>query len=75
MEAVENLKQKQQDHAKITERLEEAKAAMKNLSEKKKIVQEQANLIKEKVKAAEMFDQKEWYHAEMAKRMEESEAT
>ena len=48
---------------------------MKNLSEKKKIVQEQANLIKEKEKADEMFEEKDWYHAEMSKRLEESEAT
>ena len=48
---------------------------MNKLSEKEKIIQEQANLIKEKEKADEMFEEKERSHAEMAKRMEESEAT
>ena len=48
---------------------------MNNPSEKEKIIQEQANLIKEKEKAAEMFEEKERSHAEMAKRLEESEAT
>ena len=75
MEAVENLKEKQRDHAEIKKRLEEAEAAMNKLSEKEKIIQEQAKLIKEKEKAAEMFDEKERSHAEMAKRLEESEAT
>ena len=48
---------------------------MNKLREKEKIIQEQANLIKEKEKAAEMFEEKEWSRAEMAKRLEESEAT
>ena len=48
---------------------------MNKLSEKENIIQEQANLIKEKEKAAEMFEEKERYHADMAKRLEESEAT
>ena len=48
MEAVENLKEKQRSHADIANRLEEADADMNNLSEKKKTIQEQANLIKEK---------------------------
>ena len=48
MEAIENLKEKQPDYAEIAKRLEEAEAAMNKLSEKEKIIQEQANLIKEK---------------------------
>ena len=52
MEAVENMKEKQRAHAEITKRLEEAEAAMNKPSEKGKIIQEQANLIKEKEKAA-----------------------
>ena len=48
---------------------------MNKPSDKEKIIQQQANLIKEKEKAAEMFEEKERYHAEMAKRLEESEAT
>ena len=52
MEAVENLKEKQLAHADISKRLEEAEAAMNKLSEKEKIIQEQANLIKEIEKAA-----------------------
>ena len=47
---------------------------MNKLREKEKIIQEQANLVKEKEKAAEMFEEKERSHAEMAKRLEESEA-
>ena len=46
LEAVENLKEKQRAHAEIAKRLEEAEAAMNKLSEKEKIIQEQANLIK-----------------------------
>ena len=46
LEAVENLKEKQQAHADIAKRLGEAEAAMNKLSEKEKIIQEQANLIK-----------------------------
>ena len=49
-------------------------AAMNKLSEKEKIIQEQANLTKEKEKAAEMFEEKERSHADMAKRLEESKA-
>ena len=67
MEAVENLKEKQRAHADIAKRLEEAEAAMNKLSDKEKIVQDKANLIKEKEKAAEMFEEKEQSHAEMAK--------
>ena len=48
MEAIENLKGKQRAHAEIAKRLEGAEAAMKKLREKEKIIQEQANLIKEK---------------------------
>ena len=48
MEALENLKEKQRAHAEIAKRLEEADAAMNKLSEKEKIIQEQAKLIKEK---------------------------
>ena len=66
---------KQWAHAEIAKRLEEAEAAMNKLGEKEKIIQEQANLIKEKEKAAELFEEKERYHADMAKRMEDSEAT
>ena len=75
MEAVENLKEKQLAHAEIEKRLEEAEAAMNKLSEKEKIIQEQANVIKEKENAAEMFEEKERSHAEMAIRLEKSEAT
>ena len=73
MEAVENLKEKQRAHAEIAKSLEEAEADMNKLSEKEKIIQEQANLIKEKQKASEMFEEKERSHAEMAKSIEESE--
>ena len=69
MEAVENLKEKQRAHAEIAKRLEEAEAAMNKPSEKEKIIQEQANLIKEKEKAAEIFGEKESSHAEMAERI------
>ena len=48
MEAVENLKEKQQDHAEIEKRLEEAESAMNKLSEKEKIIQEQAKQIEER---------------------------
>ena len=75
MEAIENLKEKQRAHAEIAKRLEEAEADMNKLSEKETIIQEQANLKKEKEKAAEMFEEKERSHAEMAKRLEEIEAT
>ena len=50
MEAVENLKEKQPDHAEIAKRLEEAEAAMNKPNEKEKIIQEQAKLIEEKRK-------------------------
>ena len=56
MEAVENLKEKQQAHAEIARRLEEAEAAMNKPIEKEKIIQEQANLTKEKEKATDMFE-------------------
>ena len=46
LEAIENLTEKQPDYAEIAKRLEEAEAAMNKLSEKEKIIQEQANLIK-----------------------------
>ena len=46
LEAVEHQKENHRDHAEIAKRLEEAKAAMNKLSEKDKIIQEQANLIK-----------------------------
>ena len=46
LETVENLKEKQRAHAEIAKRLEEAEAATNKLSEKEKIIQEQANLIK-----------------------------
>ena len=75
MEAVENLKEKQRAHAEIEKRLEEAEVAMNKPSEKEEIIQEQANLIKEKEKSAEMFEEKERSHAEMAKILDESEAT
>ena len=42
---------------------------MNNLSEKEKIIQEQEHLLKEKEKAAEMFEEKERSHAEMAERL------
>ena len=47
---------------------------MNKLREKEKIIQGQANLLKEKENAAEMLEEKERSHAEMAKRLEESEA-
>ena len=63
----------------MAKRLEESEAtstrAVKKLSEKHKIIQEQSNLIKEKEKAAEMFEEKERSHAEMVKRLEGSDAT
>ena len=40
---------------------------MNKPNKKEKMIQEQANLIKEKEKAAEMFEQKEQSHAEMTK--------
>ena len=50
----------------MTQGLEEFQAlsikAMNELSDKEKIIQEQANLIKEKEKAAEMFEGKERSH-------------
>ena len=55
LEAVEILKEKQRAHAEIAKRLEEAEAAMNKPSDKKKIIKEQANLIKETGKAAEIF--------------------
>ena len=75
MEAIENLKEQQRAHAEIAKRLEKAEADLNKPSEKETIIQEHAKLIKEKEKAAEMFDEKERSHAEMAKRLEESEAT
>ena len=52
MTAAENLAKKEQYHAEIEKRLKESEAlstqAMKNLSEKQIIIQEQAKLIKEK---------------------------
>ena len=55
----------------MSKRLEDTEAlstrAMKKLSDKQRIIQEQANLIKEKEKSAEMFDEKERSHADMAK--------
>ena len=48
MEAAEILKEKQPAHAEIAKRLEGDEEAMNKLSEKEKITQEQANLIKEK---------------------------
>ena len=58
MEAVENLKEKQRDHAEISKRLEEAEEALNKLSDKEKIIQEKANPIKEKEKAAECLRRK-----------------
>ena len=72
---IENPKEKQRDHADILKRLEEAEAAMNKPSETEKIIQEQANLIKEKDMAAEIFEKKERSHAEMRKSLEESEDT
>ena len=52
--AAEKLAKKEQSQAEIEKRLKESKAlstrAMKKLSEKQKIIQEQSNLIKEKEK-------------------------
>ena len=67
MEAVKNLKEKQRAHVEIAKILEVAEAAMNKLSEKEKIIQDQANLIKEKEKGAEIFDEKERSHADMSK--------
>ena len=87
--AAEKLAKKEWSHAEIGKRLKEYEAlstrAMKNLSEKQRIIQEQENLIKEKEKesstdapsakdkailvAAEKLDQKERAYAEMAKRL------
>ena len=50
--AAEKLAKKEQSHAEIEKRLKESEAlstrVMKNLSEKQRIIQEQAKLIKEK---------------------------
>ena len=52
--AAEKLAKKEQSHVEIKKRLKESEAlstrAMKNLSEKQRIIQEQAKLIKEKRK-------------------------
>ena len=56
LEAVENLKEKQRAHAEIAKRLEEDEAATNKPSEKEKIIQEQANLIKEKEKESKDID-------------------
>ena len=53
MEAVENLKEKQRADADIAKRLEQGEAAINKTSEKKKRIQERANLVKEKEKADE----------------------
>ena len=72
-------KEKERAHAEMTQRLEEYETlstkSMNELSDKEKIIQdsekekifqEQENLIKEKEKAAEIFEEKEQSHAEMA---------
>ena len=66
------MKEKQRAHAEIAKNLEEAEAATNKPSEKEKIIQEQANLIKEKEKASEIFEGKERIHAEMSKRLEDT---
>ena len=68
----------------MAKRLEETEAAssiaMKNLSKKQKIIQDQAKLIKEKEKESSAEGgnakdkEKQRAHAEMKQRMEESEA-
>ena len=54
MAAAETLAKKEQSHAEIEKRLKESESlstrAMKKLSEKQRIIQEQSNLIKEKEK-------------------------
>ena len=92
--AAEKLAKKDQSHAEIEKRLKESEAlstrAMKNLSEKQRIIQEQEKLIKEKEKesstyapsakdnailaAAENLEQKERAYAEMDKRLDDTGA-
>ena len=81
-------------HTEIEKRLKESEAlstrAIKNISEKQRIIQEQAKLIKEKEKesstdapsakdleilaAEEKFEQKVRDYAEMTKRLDDTEA-
>ena len=92
--AAEKLAKKEQSHAETEKRLKECKAlstrAMKKLSEKQRIIQEQAKLIKEKEKesstdtpsakdkailaAAEKLEQNERDYADMAKSLDDTEA-
>ena len=92
--ATENLKESERSQAEMAKKLEGNKAASsratKKLSEKQKIIQEQANLIKEIEKetisdassakykailaAAEKLEQKGRAYAEMAKRLDDTEA-
>ena len=71
-------------HAEKSQRLEDTEAlstrAMKKLSDKQRLIQEQAHLIKEKereskvmLEAVENLKEKQWAHAEIAKRLEEAE--
>ena len=59
--ATENLKESERYQAEMAKKLEETEAlssiAMKNLSEKQKIVQEQGNLVKEKKMEVALMDQ------------------
>ena len=59
--AAEKLAKKEQSHAEIEKRLKESEAlstrAMKNLSEKQRIIQEQANLIMENKRRVELMYQ------------------
>ena len=82
--ATENLKESERSQAEMAKKLEETEAAssiaMMKLSKKRKMIQEQAKLIKvkEKESSAEGRNSKDkekgGAHAEMTQRMEESEA-
>ena len=92
--AAEKLAKKEQSHAEIEKRLKESEAlsirAIKKLSEKQRIFQEQAKLTQENEKEistdktsakdkailadAEKLKQKERNYSEMAKRLDDTEA-
>ena len=83
--AAEKLSEKERIHAEMSQRLEDTEAlstrAMKRFCKKKALMQEQAQLIKEKEKerkvileAVENLKEKQPAHADIAKRLEEAEA-
>ena len=84
--AAEKLQEKERIHAKISKRLGDTEAlstrTMKKLNGKHRLIQEQAQMIKEKEKekeskvileAVENLKEKQRAHAEIAKRIEEAE--